>query len=225
MVILAGIGPTRTEVDFLRHIAKTIATNPDMDWVFIADNLNTHVCEASAPRGEVSNSTSPRAEREMRHLEKQGLAEGPSSRTSRIIFASCTRHPTRRGSTKRKSGFPSSCAVAEAGVIQVPRGIGSTPPRVRRILLPSPAKPFKWTYAGRPLVAAIGGAAACRRVAGSSGRPPTPTGGGDRRGSGLTIFDITFGIPAKTYFQIPRSPHWIKAWEQCQKSWTQSRKN
>ena len=45
MVILASIGPTRTEVDFLRHIAKTIATNPDMDWVFIADNLNTHVSE------------------------------------------------------------------------------------------------------------------------------------------------------------------------------------
>ncbi len=45
-VLAPSLGPTRTEADFAAHIARTIATDPDACWLFLADNLNTHQSEA-----------------------------------------------------------------------------------------------------------------------------------------------------------------------------------
>ena len=36
------LGPTRTEPDFVLHIAQTVATDPDVPWVFVVDCLNVH---------------------------------------------------------------------------------------------------------------------------------------------------------------------------------------
>jgi transposase len=36
------LGPTRTEVDFVGHVAQTVATDPEASWVFVVDNLNIH---------------------------------------------------------------------------------------------------------------------------------------------------------------------------------------
>jgi transposase len=44
-IIAPTIGDTRTENDFVNHIARTIDTDPDAKWIFIADNLNTHQSE------------------------------------------------------------------------------------------------------------------------------------------------------------------------------------
>jgi len=40
--IAASLGPTRTEVDCARHVAQTIALDPEGNWVFIVDQLNMH---------------------------------------------------------------------------------------------------------------------------------------------------------------------------------------
>lgn len=45
-VLAPSLGPTRTEADFAAHIARTIDTDPDAAWLFLADNLNTHQSEA-----------------------------------------------------------------------------------------------------------------------------------------------------------------------------------
>ena len=42
-VISPTLGPTRTEEDFLSHIRRTIATDPKASWVFVLDQLNTHL--------------------------------------------------------------------------------------------------------------------------------------------------------------------------------------
>lgn len=39
------LGPTRTEADFVRHVAQTVATAPGASWVFVVDNLNIHASE------------------------------------------------------------------------------------------------------------------------------------------------------------------------------------
>lgn len=39
------LGPTRTEADFVRHVAQTVATDPEASWVFVVDNLNIHASE------------------------------------------------------------------------------------------------------------------------------------------------------------------------------------
>jgi len=44
-LIAPTIGPTRTEDDFVRHVAQTVATAPEASWVFVVDNLNTHLSE------------------------------------------------------------------------------------------------------------------------------------------------------------------------------------
>ncbi|MDP1817289.1 MAG: transposase [Leadbetterella sp.] len=44
-IIAPTIGDTRTEDDFVSHIARTIDIDPDAKWIFIADNLNTHQSE------------------------------------------------------------------------------------------------------------------------------------------------------------------------------------
>ncbi|WP_211093690.1 transposase [Cohnella fermenti] len=39
-------GPTRDEVDFARHVEHLIETDPEAEWVFIADGLNTYQSES-----------------------------------------------------------------------------------------------------------------------------------------------------------------------------------
>lgn len=42
-IVSPSIGPTRTEVDFVEHIKKTVATDEKAGWVFVVDQLNTHM--------------------------------------------------------------------------------------------------------------------------------------------------------------------------------------
>ncbi len=41
-VVAPSLGPTRTEEDFVAHVAQTVDTDPAAEWIFIVDNLNTH---------------------------------------------------------------------------------------------------------------------------------------------------------------------------------------
>jgi transposase len=45
-VLTPSIGGTRTEQDFVEHIAQTIQTAPEDKWIFIVDQLNTHKSES-----------------------------------------------------------------------------------------------------------------------------------------------------------------------------------
>ncbi|MCT7982242.1 transposase [Laspinema sp. A4] len=45
-VIEPSIGRTRTEIDFANHITKTIDTDPEAGWIFMVDQLNTHMSES-----------------------------------------------------------------------------------------------------------------------------------------------------------------------------------
>lgn len=37
---------TRTEPEFVAHLARTVATDPAAEWIFIVDCLNTHQSES-----------------------------------------------------------------------------------------------------------------------------------------------------------------------------------
>ncbi len=46
-VVAPSHGPTRTEEDFVAHIAQTVATDPDASrWHFVVDNLTIHQSES-----------------------------------------------------------------------------------------------------------------------------------------------------------------------------------
>ena len=44
-IIHARVGPTRTEADFADVVRQTVNTDPNAEWVFILDQLNTHTSE------------------------------------------------------------------------------------------------------------------------------------------------------------------------------------
>jgi len=44
-IISPTLSPTRTEDDFVAHISQTIDTDPQAQWIFITDRLNTHQSE------------------------------------------------------------------------------------------------------------------------------------------------------------------------------------
>ena len=44
-IVTPSIGPTRTEEDFTANIQRTIDTDPDGTWIFVVDQLNTHMSE------------------------------------------------------------------------------------------------------------------------------------------------------------------------------------
>jgi len=45
-VVTPSLGPTRTEIDFATHIAQTVAADPDAGYLFLVDQLNTHQSES-----------------------------------------------------------------------------------------------------------------------------------------------------------------------------------
>jgi putative transposase len=45
-VVCPSVGPTRTEADFAAHVARTVASDPQVcRWHFVVDNLNIHCSE------------------------------------------------------------------------------------------------------------------------------------------------------------------------------------
>ena len=44
-IITYSIGETRNENDFIEHIKKTVQSDTQANWIFIADQLNTHMSE------------------------------------------------------------------------------------------------------------------------------------------------------------------------------------
>lgn len=45
-LVAPTLGPTRTEADFVQHVAQTVATDTEASWVFVVDNLNIHASES-----------------------------------------------------------------------------------------------------------------------------------------------------------------------------------
>jgi transposase len=46
MIVCPTLEATRTEAEFVAHIARTIDTDPTGEWIFIVDRLNTHMSES-----------------------------------------------------------------------------------------------------------------------------------------------------------------------------------
>lgn len=44
-MICPSLGDSRTEADFVAHIAQTVVTDPDANWTFVLDQLNIHQSE------------------------------------------------------------------------------------------------------------------------------------------------------------------------------------
>jgi hypothetical protein len=149
----ASVGPTRTEADFRAHIARTVARDPDGVWVFVLDRLNIHqsvslVDLVAEQCGLVEEVAALRGRGSLKAMASR--ASWLSDASHRIQFVYTPTHTswlnqielwlsilTRRA--LKRGSFASLEALHER-ILAFIAYYNQT------------AKPFKWTYQGRPLM-------------------------------------------------------------------------
>ena len=151
-ILAPSLGPTRTAADFAAHIARTVDTDPEGTWLFLADNLNTHQSEALvrlvATRCGITADLGAKG-----HV---GILRSQATRAAflsdpghRLQFLYTPKHASwlnqielwfgiRARRVLKRGNFPSLAALEQ---------------RIRDFIayFNQTAHPFKWTYRGRPL--------------------------------------------------------------------------
>jgi len=151
----ATIGPTRTEEDFVAHVKTTVDTDSEAGWVFVVDQLDTHMSEGLvrlvASRCNIDVDLGIKGRRgilKSMRRRKEFLADA----SHRIRFVYTPRHCSWLNQVEiwfsilarrllKRSSFSSLDDLRDRLIAFI---------RYFNSVL---AKPFKWTYTGRPLQA------------------------------------------------------------------------
>lgn len=153
-VIAPTVQPTRDEADFARHIEQTVATDPAAGWIFVADNLTTHCSETLVLL--VSGLCGLPAEA----LGRKGKSGVLRSVATRRAFLMDAGHRVRFVYVPKHTSWLNQVEIWFSVLARrvIRRGdFRSTADLRDRILKfidyfnQTMAKPYKWTYSGRPL--------------------------------------------------------------------------
>ena len=153
--ILPTIGQTRTEEDFAAHIARAVDSDPDAPWVFVLDQLNTHKSEMLvrlvAERCGIGDTLGIKG--------KEGILKSMSTRKKfleelnhRIRFVYTPRHASWLNQVEIWFSILARRALKRASFTSLEdleQRLTDFIDYFNAVL----AKPFRWTYAGKPLQA------------------------------------------------------------------------
>jgi transposase len=155
-VIAPTVQETRTEVDFVDHIKKTIATDATASWVIVTDQLNIHLSEGLVLLVALLCGVA------VETLGKKGQSGVLKSVASRKTFLTDRRHRIRFVYTPKHSSWLNQVEIWFSILVRRVIRRGSFPSRadLRAKILNfidyfnrTMAKPFKWTFTGQVLKA------------------------------------------------------------------------
>lgn len=155
-VVAPYAAPTRTEADFLAHLQAVVASDPTATrWHIVVDNLDTHRSE-SLVRWVAAESD---LEIELGEKGKSGILH---NRQSRAAFLADPTHRIVFHYTPKHCSWLNQIEIWLSILVRklLMRGSFSSVDDLRAKVLAfidyynrTMAKPFKWTYQGKPLVA------------------------------------------------------------------------
>lgn len=152
-----SVGPTRKEDDYLEHIQRTVAAEPEVSrWHFVIDNLNTHQSESLVRFvAAVSNIS----DTELGVKGKSGILQ---SQRSRAEFLSNPDHRIVFHYTPKHASWLNQIEIWFSILVRklLKRGNFTSVDDLKTKVLAfidyynlTMAKPFKWTYKGKALAA------------------------------------------------------------------------
>ena len=152
-VISPTVQPTRTEREFAEHLARTVATDPQAGWIFVADNLTTH-CSESLVRyvAKACGITE-----DLGTKGKRGILQSVATRRAfltdpshRIRFVYVPKHTSWLNQIEIWFSILVR-RVLKRGDFKSVADLGEKIRAFIEYFNRTMAKPFKWTFAGRPL--------------------------------------------------------------------------
>ena len=153
-ILSPTVQPTRDEADFAAHIQRTIATDPEAGWIFVADNLTTH-CSATLVLRVAGLCGIP-----TESLGKKGKSGVLKSVATRKVFLTDASHRIRFVYTPKHTSWLNQVEIWFSVLVRrlLKRGSFRSQSELRKRILEfidyfnrRLAKPYKWTFAGRPL--------------------------------------------------------------------------
>jgi DDE superfamily endonuclease len=152
-LVAPSLGATRKTDDFIAHVAGVVATDPDAEWVFVLDNLDTHRSHALVDWvAQTCHLADEVAElRKQEQLKTKALrADFLAAPSHRIRFVYTPKHCSWLNQIELWFGTLARAILRRGSFVSVDALTNAILAFIR-YYNQIKARPYNWTYTGRPV--------------------------------------------------------------------------